>query len=164
MIIFLCYGSSGPPYNTEDDLKKKCCLLKNRVCLVACLITGYNITKQSWFFLFNVAYSLTDITSSYKGKPWLSRKNDKAVKIMIKTHILLWKTIEGNRRLRVRVRVRFLSFYSELAPTDPWCNMLQTLLGQKLHEEVMSDEHPRWLRSSFTDCGTIMNRGRHGLE
>ena len=40
---------------------------------------------------------------------------DKAVKIMIKTQILLCKTIEGNRRLRVR----FISFYSELAPTDP---------------------------------------------
>ena len=38
---------------------------------------------------------------------------------MINTHILLWETIEGNKRLRVRVRVwvRFLLFYSELAPT-----------------------------------------------
>ena len=42
------------------------------------------------------------------NKPWISRKNEKAVKIMIKTLILLWKTIEGNRTLRVRVRVRFL--------------------------------------------------------
>ena len=40
---------------------------------------------------------------------------------MIKTQILLCKTIEGNRRLRVRdwVRVRFLLFYYELAPADP---------------------------------------------
>ena len=39
---------------------------------------------------------------------------------MIKTHILLAKTTEGYRRFRVRVRVRvwFLLFYSELAPTD----------------------------------------------
>ena len=29
------------------------------------------------------------------------------------------KRIEGNTRLRVRVRVRFISFYSELAPIDP---------------------------------------------
>ena len=45
---------------------------------------------------------------------------------MKKTQILLRKTIEGNsnRRLRVGVRVRFLLFYSELVPTDPWCNML----------------------------------------
>ena len=28
------------------------------------------------------------------------------------------------KELRVRVRVRFLLFYFELAPTDPWCNML----------------------------------------
>ena len=51
----------------------------------------------------------------------MSRKNDKAVKIVIKTQILLLKTIEGNsnRRLKVRVRVRFLLFYSELTPTDP---------------------------------------------
>ena len=39
---------------------------------------------------------------------------------MIKTQILLQKTIEGNRRLKVwvKVRVRFRLFYSELAPTD----------------------------------------------
>ena len=62
---------------------------------------------------------------------------------MIKTHVLLWKTIEGNRRLRVsvRARVRFLLFYSEIALTDPWCNMLLTLPGQKKYEEAMSDEH-----------------------
>ena len=48
--------------------------------------------------------------------PLMSRKNDKALKIMIKTQILLLKTIEGNRRLSVRVRVIFLLFYSELAP------------------------------------------------
>ena len=30
--------------------------------------------------------------------------------------------------------------YSELAPTDPWCNMLETLLGRKKYEEGMSDE------------------------
>ena len=40
---------------------------------------------------------------------------------MIKTKILLCKTIEGNGTLRVRVRdrVELLLFYSELAPTDP---------------------------------------------
>ena len=73
--------------------------------------------------------SLTELPPHIIDKPWISRKNDKTVKIMIKTQILLWKTMKGNRRLRVRVR--FLLFYSELAPTDPWCNMLQTLLGWK---------------------------------
>ena len=60
---------------------------------------------------------------------------------MIKTQILLWKTIEGNRKLRVRVIVRFLLFYSELTSTDLRCNMFQTLLGRKKYEEEMSDEH-----------------------
>ena len=27
------------------------------------------------------------------NKPWISRKNEKAIKIMIQTQILLWKTI-----------------------------------------------------------------------
>ena len=50
----------------------------------------------------------------------MSRKNDKAVKIVIKTQILLLKTIEGNRRLRVTVRVgvKFIIFYFERALTD----------------------------------------------
>ena len=62
----------------------------------------------------------------------IRRKNDKAVKILVKAQIVLWKTIEFNRlRVRVRVWVRCLLFYSELAPTDPWCNMLRTLLGRK---------------------------------
>ena len=40
---------------------------------------------------------------------------------MIKTQILLYKKIAGNRRLRIRVKVgvRFLLFHFELAPTDP---------------------------------------------
>ena len=33
-------------------------------------------------------------------------------------------------------------FYSELAPTYPWCNKLQTLLGRKEYEEGMSDKQP----------------------
>ena len=88
-------------------------------------------------FMHKLSYSSTDITSSSKNK---------AVKIMIKTQILLWKTIDGNRRLRVKVmvRVRFLLFYSELSPTDPWCNMLQNLLGRKKYEEAMSGEHPHY--------------------
>ena len=50
--------------------------------------------------------------------------------------------MKNNRRLRVRfrVRVRFIFFYSELTPTDPFCNMLQTLLGRKKYEEVISDD------------------------
>ena len=38
---------------------------------------------------------------------------------MIKTKNLLWEAIEGNGTLRVRVRVKFLLFYSQLAPTVP---------------------------------------------
>ena len=45
-----------------------------------------------------------------------------------------------NDNRRLRVRVRFSLFYSELAPTDSWCNMLQILLGLKIYEEEMSDE------------------------
>ena len=74
-----------------------------------------------------------------KNNPQISCKNDEAIKIMIKTQILLWKTI-GNKRFRVRVR--FILSYFKLAPTDPWCNMLQTLLGWKKYQETMSDEHP----------------------
>ena len=41
--------------------------------------------------------------------------------------------MKKNRRLSVRVRVgvRFIYVYSELASTDLQCNMLQALLGQK---------------------------------
>ena len=44
--------------------------------------------------------------------------------------------MKNNRKLKVRVkvRVRIILFYSELAPTDPWCNILQTLLGRKKYE------------------------------
>ena len=51
--------------------------------------------------------SLTDISSS-------SVHHDKNTNFIIK----------NNRTLRVRVRVRFFLFYSELGPTDPSCNML----------------------------------------
>ena len=61
---------------------------------------------------------------------------------MIKAQIFLWKIIEGNTSLRAKVRVwiGFILFYSELFPTNPWCYMLQTLLGLKKYEEVMPDE------------------------
>ena len=42
-------------------------------------------------------------------------------------------------------------FYSELAPSDPWCNMPQTLLGWKKYEEGMSHEQS----SSHGCCTTI---------
>ena len=42
----------------------------------------------------------------------------------------------------VRVRVRFLLFYSEHTPTDPWCNMLRDFTWTEKYEEAMSDEHP----------------------
>ena len=40
------------------------------------------------------------------------------------------------------VGVRFLLFYSELAPTDSSCNRLQT---PKKYEEAMSNEQPLFL-------------------
>ena len=43
------------------------------------------------YFLKIKLYSLTDISSSGE----INRKNDHAVKIMIKTQILLWLTKEG---------------------------------------------------------------------
>ena len=54
---------------------------------------------------------------------------------MIKTQIL----IEGNIRskVRVKVKVRFILFYSELLPPFPL-----TLFGRKKYEEAISDKHP----------------------
>ena len=74
-----------------------------------------------------------------ENKPWMSRKDNKAVKTIIQRHILLWKTTEGNTRLRVKVMVR-VRFLFELAPIDPWCNRLQTSCGQKKYQEAMSYE------------------------
>ena len=48
--------------------------------------------------------------------------------------------MKNNRRLRVRFR--FILFYSEHALTDPWYDMLQILLGREKYEEEMSDEQP----------------------
>ena len=81
-----------------------------------------------------------------KKRQWISHKNDEVVKFMIKTQILLWKAVEGSGRLRVKFR--FILFYSEFAPADLWCNMLQTLLGWKKYEEAMSDEHPPKVNST----------------
>ena len=67
---------------------------------------------------------------------------------MIKTQVLLQKTIEDNSR--VWLRVRFLLFYSELAPV---MYMLQTLLGRKKYEEAMSDEHPLTNVPLSRSCG-----------
>ena len=106
---------------------------------------GFKTKKMSIY-----AYSLT-LPPHIINKSWISRKNDKAVKIMKKTQILLWKAIEGNsnRRLRVRVRVRFLLFYSELAPTDPWCNMLCDFTWT----EKIWGGNARWTPS--TRCGRL---------
>ena len=62
---------------------------------------------------------------------------------MIKTQVLLWKTIEGNRRLRVRVRVRGFFYFILNSPPltyDVTCSV--TLLGWKEYQKAMSDEHP----------------------
>ena len=52
--------------------------------------------------------------------------------------------MKKNRRLsvRVRVRVRFIYCYSELASTDLRCNMLQSFTWTEKYVETMSDEHP----------------------
>ena len=42
--------------------------------------------------------------------------------------------MEGNTSLKVRVRVRFLLFYSEVAPTD--------FTWTEKYEDEMPDEHP----------------------
>ena len=81
------------------------------------------------------------LTSRYHTVKLTLPRHIKDVKIIIKTQILLWKTIERSSRLRVMVR--FLLFYYELAATDPWCNM--SWLGRKKYEEAISDEHPRVL-------------------
>ena len=85
---------------------------------------------------------------------WLRRTASSACVLRLSFHFL-WlckdtnfsiKSNEGNRsnrRLRVRVRVRFLWFYSELTPTDPWCNMLRDFTWREKYEEAMSDEHPQ---------------------
>ena len=48
--------------------------------------------------------------------------------------------MKNNRKLRVRVKIKFILFYFELAPTNPCCNMLQTLLRWKKYEKDMSDK------------------------
>ena len=46
--------------------------------------------------------------------------------------------MKNNRRLRIR----FILFNSEVAPTNPRCNMLQTSPGRKIYQEQMSGERP----------------------
>ena len=65
---------------------------------------------------------------------------------MTKTQMLLWKTTKTAKKIPDNMSEHFL-FYSELTPTDPWCNMLQTLLGRKniwggTTVLNMSDEQP----------------------
>ena len=65
---------------------------------------SYPPSKRSFSFVKNIV-ELT-LPSCIENKPSINRKYKKVVKMMIKTLILLWKTIEGNRKLRGRVRVR----------------------------------------------------------
>ena len=49
--------------------------LENRlfeICLVACLLTGCNITKQSWLFLFNVGLRICDLQDNNEQEPTLT--------------------------------------------------------------------------------------------
>ena len=101
-------------------------------------------------------YSLT-LPPHTENKSWVNRKKDKAVKIMVKTKVLLWKTIESNGTLRVRVRVKFLLFYSELAPLTRDVTWFVTLLSRKIFEEAMSDEHPHNSRLKSNEFDLILN-------
>ena len=59
---------------------------------------------------------------------------------MIKTQILLWKTIEG---YGLGLGLGLFYFILNSTPlTHDVYNMLQTLLGQKKYKEEMSDEQP----------------------
>ena len=64
---------------------------------------------------------------------------------MTKTKDLLWKNNRRNGTLRVRasVRVKFLLFYSELAPLTSDVTCVVALLGREIYDEAMSDEHPQ---------------------
>ena len=109
--------------------------------------TTWNKNKRSsniFVWQIYLTYSLTDVTPHIKVKPWISRKIDKAAKIIIKTQILLWKTIEGNWGLDLGLGWGIAFFYYILnsQSTDPWCNILQTLLKRKKYAKAMSDEHP----------------------
>ena len=53
-----------------------------------------------------------------------------------------FKKIEKLQEKAIRI-TNFLPLNAPvLAPNNPWCKMLQTLLGREKHEEVMSDEQP----------------------
>ena len=64
---------------------------------------------------------------------------------MIKTRILLWKTMYlcvFGLRVRVRVWVRFLLFYSELATHWPVMQHTPDFTWMEKYEEEMSDKYP----------------------
>ena len=59
-----------------------------------------------------------------------------------------FKKIEKGQEKAIRI-INFLPLNAPLfAPNNPWCKMLQTLLGRKKHEEEMSDEQPLKLYSN----------------
>ena len=78
--------------------------------------------------------SLTDIFSLWKIGRIQSIHHDKSTNFIMRNNKncqeIPWKQSEHSL------------FYSELAPTYPWCNKLQTLLGRKEYEEGMSDKQP----------------------
>ena len=65
----------------------------------------------------------------------------------------MWKTIEGNRTLRVRVRVivRFLLFRFKLAHTDPWWKVLRDLTWTK----KIWGGNVRWIPSLCRSYGVM---------
>ena len=72
---------------------------------------------------------------------------------MIKTQILLWKTIKGNRRLKVRLGPGFFCFilYSPPLTHDVTCS--RHCLHRK-NEEEMSDEQPPYVIESRSELGS----------
>ena len=68
---------------------------------------------------------------------------------MIKTQILLRKTIEGNRRLGLGLGLGLVFFCFILNSVPLTRNTLQTLPGRQKYEEEMSDEQCHALSQIF---------------
>ena len=105
--------------------------------------------SPSWLqtgFCKNISqnFAKTDITSLIQK---ISRKNDKAEAIMIKTQILSWKTIEDNKKLKVRVRFKFLLFYlnSPALTRDVICSRFY-LVGKNMRRQCQMNTLGLWIR------------------
>ena len=96
--------------------------------------------------MFEGVWSFCEIGAE-RFKAWIKHKKDKAVKIMIKTEILLWKTMDGNSRETVKglglgLRLGFIYFIlnSHTLIRDVWHT--PDFTSTEKYEEAKSDEHP----------------------